>query len=225
MVYIHPRANASTATEHIKNTLDRLELISPDAPKFIMGDFNHCPTDKSFKGFFQYVNCTTRLDKILDKCYGSVPDAYRAVSLPPLGSADHCSILLAPAYTPVVKRTDKVIRDIKQWTPDSLDRLQGCFETTNSNILTSSSTNISEQADTVSAYITFCVDNCIPSKKVTIFPEKKDVKRKFKWAIKIATLNYKIEVEKTFEKGNGLGRLSSGGRAVVLYPQLLLAEC
>lgn len=130
LVYIHPRTNASTATEHIRNMLDRLELISPDAPKFIMGDFNHCSIDKSLKGFYQYVNCTTRLGKTLDKCYGSVPDAYRAVSLPPLGSADHSSILLVPAYTPVVKRTENVIKDIKRWTPDSIDRLQGCFETT-----------------------------------------------------------------------------------------------
>lgn len=138
-----------------------------------MGDFNNCFLDKSIKGFYQYVNCTTRLGKTLDKCYGSVPDAYRAVPLPPLGSADHSSILLAPAYTPVVKRIEKVIKDIKQWTPDSIDRLQGCFETTDWNTLTSCSTNISEQVETVSAYITFCVDSIIPSKKVTIFPNNK----------------------------------------------------
>ncbi|KAK0146882.1 putative RNA-directed DNA polymerase from transposon BS [Merluccius polli] len=224
LVYIHPRANATTATDHIKNVLDRLEQRSPDAPKFIMGDFNHCSIDKSFKGFYQYVNCTTRLGKTLDKCYGSVPDAYRAVSLPPLGSADHSTILLAPAYTPVVKRTERVNKDIKQWTPDSIDRLQGCFETTDWNTLTSCSTNISEQADTVAAYINFCVDNIIPSKKVTIFPnnkpwvtkdlknilnkftgseaEKKEVNREVKRAINIAKLKYKNKVEQTFEKGN-----------------------
>lgn len=70
-------------------------------------------------------------------------------------------------------RTNKVTRDIKQWTPDSIDRLQGCFEATDWNILTSSSTNISEQVETISAYISFCVDNVIPSKKVTIFPNNK----------------------------------------------------
>ncbi|KAG1960366.1 hypothetical protein F2P79_006258 [Pimephales promelas] len=186
-------------------------------------------TDKSIKGFFQYVNCATRSGRTLDKCYGSVPDAYRAVPLPPLGSADHSSILLAPAYTPVVKRVEKVTKDIKQWTPDGIDRLQGCFETTDWNILTSCSANISEQVDTVSAYITFCVDSIIPSKKVTIFPnnkpwvtkdlknilnkkkrlfftgsefEKKEVNREVKRAIKIAKLKFKNKVEQTFAKGN-----------------------
>lgn len=36
LVYIHPRANVTIAIEHIKNTLDSLELISPDSPKFIL---------------------------------------------------------------------------------------------------------------------------------------------------------------------------------------------
>lgn len=35
------------------------------------------------KGFYQYVNCTTWLRKTLDRCYGSVHNAYRAASLPP----------------------------------------------------------------------------------------------------------------------------------------------
>ena len=158
---------------HIKNTLNKLELISPDTPKFIKGDFNYCLIDILLKGFHQYVNYTTRQLKTLDKCYGSVADTYRAVSLPTLVSADHRSVLFTPAYKSVVKRTEKVIRDIKQWTPDSIDRLQGCFETTDWNILTSSSTDISKQVDTVSAYISFCMDDSIPSKQVPFFPNNK----------------------------------------------------
>lgn len=150
-----------------------LELISPDSPKFILGDFNHCSADKSLKGFQQYVTCTTRLGKTLDKCYGSVPDAYKSVALPPLGSADHHTILLAPAYTPVIRRTEKVVKNIKQWNSDSIARLQGCFESTEWNNLIASSNNINEQVDTVSSYISFCVDNIIPTKKVTIFPNNK----------------------------------------------------
>ena len=228
LVYIHPKAKASAATEHVKNIMNRLELVSPDAPKFLMGDLNHCSLDKTLKGFEQYVDCTTRFGKTLDKCYGSIPDAYRAVPLPPLGSADHNSILLAPAYLPVVKRSDKITKNIKQWTPDSIDRLQGCFETTDWNCLLSPS-NIDEQVDTVTAYISFCVDSIIPTKTVTIFPnnkpwvtkelkqvlnkkkrifftgseeEKKEVSREVKRAIKKAKLDYKNKVEVSFTQGN-----------------------
>lgn len=64
--------------------LNKLEQTSPDFPKLILGDFNHCTPEKSLKGFDQYISCTTRLGKTLDRCYGSVPDAYRSVALPPL---------------------------------------------------------------------------------------------------------------------------------------------
>lgn len=114
LVYIHPRANSTTATEHITSSLNRLEHISPDSPIFILGDFNHCSPDKSLKGFQQYVTCTTCQGRTLDKCYGSVPDAFRSIALPPLGTTDHHTILLAPSYTPVIRREKKVIKNIKQ---------------------------------------------------------------------------------------------------------------
>ncbi|CAM4658728.1 unnamed protein product [Leuciscus chuanchicus] len=72
-------------------------------------------------------------------------------------------------------RIEKVTKDIKQWTSDSIDRLQGCFETTDWNTLTFCSTNITE---------------------------KKEVNREVKRAIKIAKLKFKNKVEQTFEKGN-----------------------
>lgn len=46
LVYIHPKAKAPVATKHVKNTLNRLESVGPDAPKFLIGDFNHCSPDK-----------------------------------------------------------------------------------------------------------------------------------------------------------------------------------
>jgi hypothetical protein len=191
LVYIHPRANASPATEHIKNTLDELELLSPDASKFIMGDFNHCSIDKSLKGFSQYANCTSCLGKILDKCYGSVPDVYRAVSLPPLGSADHRSKLLAPAYTPGVKRTEKVIRDIKQWTPDSLVCKGVLKPRTGIPSHPLQPTKVSRR--TFSAYITLCVHNTIPSKNVTIFYRKLnylETKKGFHWLAQSVSVDH-----------------------------------
>jgi len=54
-----------------------------------------------------------------------VSEAYKATPLPPLGSAEHLGNLLAPASLPVVKRSEKIRRDIKQWTADSIKELQG----------------------------------------------------------------------------------------------------
>lgn len=92
LVYIHPKANADAVTEHIMTSLNKLECISRDSPKFILDDFNHCSPGKTLKGFHQYVTCSTGLGKTLDKCYGPLPDAYRSVALSPLGSADHNTV-------------------------------------------------------------------------------------------------------------------------------------
>ncbi|CAI5691468.1 unnamed protein product [Oreochromis niloticus] len=229
LVYIHPRADAAKATEYITNTLYKLEQLSPNSPKFILGDFNHCSPDKSLRGYQQYVSCSTRQGKTLDKCYGSVPDAFKALPLPPLGSADHHTILLAPAYTPVIKRIRKVSKNIKQWTEESILTLQGCFEATDWDSLLSPSDDIDKQVNTVTSYISFCVDNIIPSKTVSIYLnnkpwitkelkeilnkkkrifftgsalDKKEVNREVKRAIKTAKLEYKNTVEKKFTKGD-----------------------
>lgn len=45
--------------------------------------------DKYLKGYYQYVTCATRADKILDRRYGPIPVAYRSLSIPPHGPADH----------------------------------------------------------------------------------------------------------------------------------------
>lgn len=45
---LQSKYNSSHRTH--RKTLDNLELISPDSPKFILGDFNHCSTDKCLTG-------------------------------------------------------------------------------------------------------------------------------------------------------------------------------
>ncbi len=42
IVYIHPRANALATAQLIADLTRHLDAICPDAPKFILGDFNHC---------------------------------------------------------------------------------------------------------------------------------------------------------------------------------------
>lgn len=96
-------------------------------------------------------------------------------------------------------------------------------------MLTATSSDINEQGAVVTSYISFCVDNIIPTKKVTIFSnnkpwvtkelkeilnkkkrvfytgsenEKKEVNREVKRAIKSAKVRYKNKIEQTFTQGN-----------------------
>lgn len=52
VVYIHPKANVDNATSVIIKMMQHLQSISPDAPNFIMGYFNHCSMAKSLSHFF-----------------------------------------------------------------------------------------------------------------------------------------------------------------------------
>ena len=61
----------------------------------------------------QYVTCSTRLNKTIDLHYGSVPAAYTSIALPPIGSADHNCVLLAPVYKPVFHRHERVVKTVK----------------------------------------------------------------------------------------------------------------
>ena len=52
VVYIHPKANESTALELIHSTVQKLQAVSPDSPNLILGDFDHYSLDKIIKCFY-----------------------------------------------------------------------------------------------------------------------------------------------------------------------------
>lgn len=55
LVYINPQASA--AITH------RVDSICPDAPNFILCDFNHCTLTKTLKTYEQYMSYATDLKK------------------------------------------------------------------------------------------------------------------------------------------------------------------
>lgn len=109
VVYIHPKSDVQKATDIISQVVQQYQLRSPDAPHFIMGDFNKCSLE-GVLNFQQYIDCPTHHQKTLDLCYGSIPNAYRSFSRPPIGCADHNAVSLQPCYKPVLQRTRPVIR-------------------------------------------------------------------------------------------------------------------
>ncbi len=114
--------------------------------------------------------CATRADKILDRCCGPIQGAYKSVPLPPLGSADPNTILLASAYASVVRRAERQKKTFKNRTDTSIGELQSCFELTNWDLFLSDSLDLNDQVLVVSSYIHFCVESIIPTKS---FPNNK----------------------------------------------------
>lgn len=138
-----------------------------------LGTYNHCSLNKTLKTYHQYVTCPTRFNKTVDSCFGTVPGAYTSLALPPLGSADHNSVLLAPVYKPVIQRVQRVVKTVKDWTEHSVTCLQGCFDCTDWEMFDQMCTSFNELTDVISSFISFCVESVIPSKHITIFPNNK----------------------------------------------------
>lgn len=64
LVYIHSRASAAAVCDLIAEVSNRLDTISPDAPKFILGHFNNCRVDETLKTYEHYVTCPTTVRQI-----------------------------------------------------------------------------------------------------------------------------------------------------------------
>ena len=150
-----------------------LQSISPDAPHFILGDFNTCSLKKHLGHFYQYVSCPTRHGKILDLCYGTVKDAYKSFAMSPLGFSDHSCVFSASIYQSALKRDKVECREVSVWTYGAIKELNGCFHSTNWDVFKDSCTDLDELTFTVSSYIRFCEQMIIPTKTITLYPNNK----------------------------------------------------
>ena len=75
VVYLTTTVNAARAASGITDTVHALQMISPDAPNFILGDFNSCNLRPNLPTFKQHVTCPTRLSETFDLRYDNIPDA------------------------------------------------------------------------------------------------------------------------------------------------------
>ncbi len=81
---------------------------TPMAFFIIAGDFNHANLKTVLPKFYQHVNFATRGNNTLDFVYTTEKNAYKAVPRPHLGQSDHISVMLIPAYRPLLKLTKPV---------------------------------------------------------------------------------------------------------------------
>ena len=119
--YVPPSGNAAKAANRLMDCAHAQLQRTPGAPLFILGDFNHCRLEPVSSGFYQYVKCSTRNNKILDKCFGNIRGAYTAKSLPPLSNSDHLTVHHIPTYRTVLKSSKPQCKLVMQWTDDSLE--------------------------------------------------------------------------------------------------------
>ena len=172
LVYIPPDANTNKACDIIFETTQQLERLSTDAPKLVLGDFNSCTLRDTLPRYYQFVDCATRNKNTIDLCYGNIQHAYKATARSPLGGSDHNSVLLTPSYRQKLKTIKPTSKTLKCWTADSLQELKGCFECIDWSVFEACE-NFNEKAETITDYINFCVDNVIPQKTITIYPNNK----------------------------------------------------
>ena len=229
-VYIPPSSLAAAAIEELCNEVQNVEASAPNSFICINGDFNHCSLKKSSVKFFQHVTCHTRERATLDLCYSNVKDAYCSLPLDKLGDSDHNLVALLPKYRPLVQRVKPRKLTVKQWSQESVGKLQGSLACTDWNVFTENVTDENELVETITDYINFCTEICIPTKTIKIFPnnkpwisknckdiinqkkrifsnkssdyEKKTVKGNLKQILKTDRLNYKRKIEKKFTEND-----------------------
>ncbi|XP_060782741.1 probable ATP-dependent RNA helicase DDX4 [Neoarius graeffei] len=109
----------------------------------------------------------------LDQVYTTLRGAYKALFLPHIGASDHITLMRMPAYRPLVKVIKPVRKQVRVWLEGSSEALQDCFNTTDWNVFKKAATyhnitDLQEYTDTVSAYITKCIDDVTDLKTITV---------------------------------------------------------
>ena len=170
-VYVPPSGNAARAATRIADCVYQQLQRTPGAPIVVLGDFNHCKLELSLPGFDQYVTCDTRQNRVLDKCYGNIKNAYTAKPLPPLSNSDHNTVQLIPIYKTVFKRGKPQTKTVTVWDKDSIETLKGSFLCTDWDIF--SDLEIDDATEAITDYIHFCADNVVAKKDIVVYPNNK----------------------------------------------------
>ncbi|KAL0153373.1 hypothetical protein M9458_051292 [Cirrhinus mrigala] len=166
-VYISPSSNGNNRSEALNELYQHIseqQTAHPDAFLIVAGDFNHADLKSAFPKIQQHIDFPTRGNNTLDFVYTTQRGAYKAFPLPHLGASDHITVMLMPAYRPLVKVTKPVRKQIQA--------LQDCFDTTDWNMFKqaatyNNTTDLQEYAETVTAYINKCTEDVTVTKTIT----------------------------------------------------------
>ncbi len=127
----------------------------------------------------QHVDFPTRGKNTLDFVYTTQRGVYKALPLPHLGNSDHITVMLMPAYRPIIKVTKPVHKQIQVWPEGSYaEALQDYFNTTDWNMFKqaatyNNTTDLQEYSETATVYITKCIDDVTVTKTITVRANQK----------------------------------------------------
>ncbi len=179
-VYIPPNSNnnRSEALNYLYQHISEQQKAHPDAFLILAGDFNHADLKSVFPKIYQHVDFPTRGKNTLDLVYTTQRGAYKALPLPHLGASDHITVMLMPAHRPLVKVIKPTHKQIQVWPEGSSEALQDCFDTTDWNMFKqaatyNNTTDLQEYTETVTAYITKCIDDVTVTKTITVRANQK----------------------------------------------------
>ncbi len=180
-VYIPPSSNNNNRSEALNDLYQHIseqQTAHPDAFLILAGDFNHADLRSVFPKIHQHIDFPTRGKNTLDFVYTTQRGAYKALPLPHLGASDHITVMLMPAYRPLVKAIKPVHKQIQVWPEGSSEALQDCFDTTDWDMFKqaatyNNTTYLQEYSETVTAYITKCIDDVTVTKTITVWANQK----------------------------------------------------
>ncbi len=170
-VYIPPCANAKDALRELYSAISEQQTNNPGCFFIIAGDFNHANLKTVLPKFYQHVNFATRGNNTLDFVYTTENNAYKAVPRPHLRYSDHISVMLIPAYRPLLKLIKPVKKLITILPDDATSTLQDCFQCTDWNMFKEAATynnhtDLQEYTETVTVYIKKCIDDVTVTKTI-----------------------------------------------------------
>ncbi len=163
-VYIPPQTRVSSALQKLADLIPDTEQQHPDSVLFILGDFNKANLSRELPKYRQHVTCPTRDSNILDHCYTTIKNTYHSVPRAALGLSDHCLVHLIPTYRQKLKSAKPLVKTVKRWTNETERVLQACLDLTDWSVFEAASNNLDELTETVTSYISFCEDMCIPTR-------------------------------------------------------------
>ncbi|KAI4898267.1 hypothetical protein NFI96_029825 [Prochilodus magdalenae] len=176
-VYIPPAANPKAALCELYSVISGLQNTHPDGLFIVAGDFNHVNLKSVLPKFHQHVNFGKRRANKLDLVYTNIPSVYLPEPRPHLGYSDHISVMLIPAYRPLVRRLKPVLKQVRTGPSGAISALQDCFQHTDWPMFRAAATynnttDLEEYTSSVTSYISKCIDDVTVSKTITTHPNQ-----------------------------------------------------
>lgn len=111
-VYIPHGANTKEALHILYRSISDLQSNYPEDAVIVAGDFNQAIMKTVLSNFHHCVGFATHGENILDLAYSNIKQAFRATPWPHLASSDHLSVMLIPAYKPLLIREKPTMKQI-----------------------------------------------------------------------------------------------------------------